>query len=179
MTVMEPTPPDPATLISWHPAFIEALQMELRAYRDVLDFRPEDPLTSGQLKIDCVVIKKAKNAVIRKNIAAIFREWNLLEYKSPEDYVSVDDFYKVYAYACLYISFKKVPVSGVTVTFVENHYPRALLEHLIKERGYKVAETGHCYRGHTSDTGNRQRQTPGGREFVAKKPERQAGSYGN
>jgi hypothetical protein len=56
--------------------------------------------------------------------------------------VSVADFYKVYAYACLYISFKKVPLSGVTVSVVENHYPQVLLEHLTKERGYKVAETG-------------------------------------
>jgi len=139
---MEPTSSDSAQLISWHPAFIEALQMELQAYEGVLEFHPEYPLTSGTLKIDCVVIKKAKDAVIRKNIAAIFREWNLLEYKSPQDYVSVENFYKVYAYACLYISFKKVPVNGVTVSFVENHYPQVLLEHLIKERGYKVAETG-------------------------------------
>jgi len=115
--------------------------MELQTYQDVLEFHPEYPLTSGTLKIDCVVIKKAKSVVIKKNIAAIFREWNLLEYKSPDDYVSVDDFYKVYAYACLYISFEKIPVSGVTVSFVENHYPQTLLEHLITERGYKVAET--------------------------------------
>ena len=76
---MEPTTPDPAQLIAWHPAFIEALQMELEEYEDALKFHPEDPLTSGQLKIDCVVIKKAKGAVITKNIAAIFREWNVLE----------------------------------------------------------------------------------------------------
>ena len=39
--------------------------------------------------------------VIKKNIAAIFREINLLEYKSPDDCVSPADFYKVYGYACL------------------------------------------------------------------------------
>jgi hypothetical protein len=139
---MEPTSPDPSKLIAWHPAFIEALQMELEAYRDVLEFHPEDPLTSAQLEIDCVVIKKAKDAVIRKNIASVFREWNIIEYKSPADYVSVADFYKIYGYACLYISFKRVPVSGVTVSFVENHYPKALFEHFTKERGYKVAESG-------------------------------------
>ena len=142
---MEQTKPDTESQhIAWHPAFIEALQMELQAYKDVLEFHAEYPLTSEPLKIDCVVIKKAKDAVIKKNIAAVFREWNLLEYKSPQDYVSVADFYKVYAYACLYISFKKIPVSGMTVSFVENHYPQALLEHLIKKRGYK------CYSMSTS-----------------------------
>jgi hypothetical protein len=126
---------------SWHPAFIEALQMELQAYRDELEFDREHPLASKPLKIDCIVIKKVKDVAINKNIAAIFRGWNLLEYKSPGDYVSVDDFYKVYAYACLYKSFEKVPVTGLTVSFVESHYPMKLLEHLEKERGYKIAET--------------------------------------
>jgi hypothetical protein len=65
-------PPDPADL-----------QMELQAYRDDLEIRPEYSLTAEPLKIDCVVIKKAKDAVIKKNIAVIFREWNLIEYKSP------------------------------------------------------------------------------------------------
>jgi len=128
--------------ISWHPAFVEALQMELLEYQDVLEFHPEYQLTSEPLRIDCVVIKKAKGVVIRKNIAAIFREWNLLEYKSPEDYVSVADFYKVYAYACLYASFNKVPITSLTISFVESHYPKKLLDHLKNERGYKVVETG-------------------------------------
>jgi len=131
----------PEDKIEWHSAFVEALQMELQAYQDVLKFDPEHPLASKPLKIDCVVIKKVKDVAIKKNIAALFRGWNLLEYKSPGDYVSVDDFYKVYAYACLYKSFEKVPVTDLTVSFVESHYPRKLLEHLEKERGYKIAET--------------------------------------
>jgi len=128
--------------ISWHPAFIEALQMELQEYQDVLEFHPEYQLTSEPLRIDCVVIKKAKDVIIKKNIAVIFREWNLLEYKDPGDYVSVADFYKVYGYACLYASFKNVPITSLTISFVESRYPRKLLDHLKNERGYKVAKTG-------------------------------------
>ncbi|MCL2043148.1 MAG: hypothetical protein FWG89_03315 [Treponema sp.] len=128
--------------IPWHPAFVEALQMELEAYRDILEFIPECQLTSEPLRIDCVVIKKAKNVVIKKNIAAIFREANLLEYKSPSDYISVADFYKVYGYACLYASLKKNPVTGLTVSFVQSRYPAKLLKHLKEVRGYKVEKTG-------------------------------------
>jgi len=62
------------TQIAWHPAFIEAIQLELEDYSDVLEFFPEYQLTSEPLRIDCVVIKKPKNVVIKKNIAAIFRE---------------------------------------------------------------------------------------------------------
>jgi len=128
--------------IPWHPAFVEALQMELQEYQDVLEFHPEYQLTSEPLRIDCVVIKKVKDVVIKKNIAVIFREWNLLEYKSPDDYVSVADFYKVYGYACLYASFSKVPITSLTVSFIESHYPHKLLDHLKNERNYSVAETG-------------------------------------
>ena len=128
------------TAIPWHPAFVEALKMELSAYQEVLDFQPEYQLTSEPLRIDCVVIKKLKNVAIKKNIAAIFREWNLIEYKSPDDYVSVNDYYKVYGYAYLYASFENVPIEKLTISFVESRYPKKLLGYLEQKRSYTVAE---------------------------------------
>ena len=126
--------------IIWHPAFVEAIKLELEDYQDSLEFYPEFQLTAAPLQIDCVVVKKKADVVIKKNIAAIFREVNLLEYKSPDDYVSVDDFYKVYGYTCLYASLEKVPVTSMTVSFVETRHPRELLVHLQKTRGYSVEE---------------------------------------
>ena len=127
--------------IPWHPAFVEAIQMELLEYQDVLEFHPECQLTAEPLRIDCVIIKKAKDAVIKKNIAVIFREWNLLEYKSPDKNLSIADFYKVYAYACLYVSFNKVPITSMTLSFIVSCCPEKLIKHLKKERHYTVAET--------------------------------------
>jgi len=126
---------------TWHPAFIEALQMELQEYEGALEFHPEYQLTAEPLRIDCIVIKKTKNIVIKKNIAVIFRGFNLLEYKSPGKSVSVADFYKVYAYACLYAYINKVPITGLTISFIESSYPQKLIKHLKNERGYKIAET--------------------------------------
>ena len=79
--------------------------------------------------------------VIEKNIAAIFSEINLLEYKSPVNYVSIDDFYKVYGYACLYAHLEKVPITKLTISFVQSHYPGKLLTHLKRIRGYIVEKT--------------------------------------
>ena len=115
---------DSNSSIAWHPAFVEAIQMELDEYRDILEFYPEYQLTSEPLRIDCVVIKKVKDVQIEKNIASIFREIKLIEYKSPDDYISVDDFYKVYAYACLYASFEKIPVT-------RGNYKTSVLELLL------------------------------------------------
>jgi len=130
-----------ATQIPWHPAFVEALQLELEDYKDVLEFHSELQLTTEPLRIDCVVIKKTKEVKIEKNIGRIFRTWNLIEYKSPDDYVSVDDFYKVYGYACIYTSLNQIPITDVTITFVESHYPRELIKHLINTRKYTVVKT--------------------------------------
>ena len=127
--------------IAWHPAFVEAIQLELDAYRDSLEFYAEYQLTAEPFKIDCVVIKKAKEVTLTKNIASIFRDVNILEYKSPDDYVSVADFYKVYAYACLYASLEKTPITGLTISFVESRYPKRLLDHLRDIRGFTVEKT--------------------------------------
>jgi len=78
--------------------------MELDEYSQDLEFISEFPLNTQPLKIDVVIIKKSRDIAIEKNIASIFRKENIIEYKSPDDYVSVDDFYKVYGYACLYSS---------------------------------------------------------------------------
>jgi hypothetical protein len=126
--------------IKWHPAFVEALQLELEQYQDILEFKPEYQLNDEPLIMDVLVVKKVKDVVIAKNIGAIFKSDNVVEYKSPEDYVSVEDFYKVYGYACFYASLKKVDIREMTLTFVETRYPQKLLEHLQKVRKYEVEE---------------------------------------
>jgi len=131
---------DALSRIAWHPAFVEALALELKAHLDILEFHPEHQLTAEPLRIDCVIVKKAKGAVIEKNIAAIFKGTNLLEYKSPGDHVSVGSFYKVYGYACLYASLRDTPVEDMTVSFVASSRPRELVKHLRDARGYAVEE---------------------------------------
>jgi hypothetical protein len=130
--------------------------MELDAYRDALDFRYQFGLTSEPLRIDCVVIRKAEGVEIKKNIAAVFRGWNIFEYKNPGGYVSVADFYQVYAYACLCASDRKIPVTDMTISFVESRYPRKLLKHLRRERGYthgcgKRPGDLYCQRRHNAE----------------------------
>jgi hypothetical protein len=113
---------------------------KLDEYSQDLQFIPEYPLNTEPLRIDVVIIKKSRDIVIEKNIASIFRKENILEYKSPDDYLSVDDFYKVYGYACLYSVLNKVEIKDMTITFVESRYPREILAHLQEERGYVVEE---------------------------------------
>jgi hypothetical protein len=126
------------TRIAWHPAFVVAFQQELERYKDALEFTAEYPLTAEPLKIDVLVIKKIKDITIDKNIAAIFKAHNIVEYKSPRSYVSIHDFNKVYGYACFYACLNKIPITDITLTFVESRQPTKLLSHLKKERGWTV-----------------------------------------
>jgi hypothetical protein len=137
---METKPQQKQKSIAWHPAFFEAIRMELDEYGKDLEFKSEHPLTREPVQIDVLIIKKPSDVQIKKNIAAIFQKVNIVEYKSPGDYVSVEGFYKVYGYACLYQSIDKEYIGRLSLTFVGSHYPRKLLAHLRDVRKYAVEE---------------------------------------
>ncbi|MDR3182318.1 MAG: hypothetical protein LBT89_05235, partial [Planctomycetaceae bacterium] len=80
--------------IAWHPAFVQAIQLELADYKDVLEYESEYQLTSEPLKIDVLIIKKRSNVVIKKNIGQIFKQCNVVEYKSPDDRFTIWDYHK-------------------------------------------------------------------------------------
>jgi hypothetical protein len=127
--------------LQWHPAFLQAIQMELFDYREYLEFKCEYNPTSEPLRIDLLIIKKPKELVINKNIARIFRTDNVVEYKSPDDYLSIKDFWKVCSYANHYAAITPgVDLADVTLTFVGSRHPRKLLSYLTNTRGYTVEE---------------------------------------
>ena len=117
--------------IQWHPAFVVALQALLIDYSDDLEYRLEHPLTTGPLRIDILVIKKRPDAVIKRQIAEIFRQENIVEYKSPTDSLSVNEFHKAFARLHLYKALTdEVDVSDLTLSFVVTSRPRDLFRHL-------------------------------------------------
>ena len=95
------------------------------------------------MQID-VLVKNEKHVKLRKNIGRIFRQYNIIEYKSPEDDLDIDDFYKTYAYACLYKSDTEtvdlIPADELTITFVCYHYPRNMLRKLEQDRKFSVEQ---------------------------------------
>jgi hypothetical protein len=127
--------------VAWHPAFFDAIRAELAAYRDALDFRSEYQLNAEPLRIDVLVIKKKKGVVIEKNIGQIFRRVNIVEYKSPDDSLAVEDFYKVCGYAYVYRALDgEAEITDMSLSFVVEAYPRKLTAHLRDMLGYGVEE---------------------------------------
>ena len=136
--------------IQWHPAFDAALQIELEAEAEYLEFEPEHLLSKKPMQID-VLVKNKKDVKIKKNIGKIFRQYNIIEYKSPDDKLNIDDFYKTYGYACLYKSetgaIDEIPATELTITFVCYHYPVKMLQKLEydKKLSIKNIESGIYY----------------------------------
>lgn len=92
------------TKLQWHPAFGAALRITLQDELQYLEMQEEYLLSKQPLQMDILIIKKLKDVPIRKTIGRIFRKHNIIEYKSPGDSLSINDFYKVYGYACIYQS---------------------------------------------------------------------------
>mgnify|MGYP002800808214 FL=1 len=139
--------------IQWHQGFSAALRITLQEEMEFLEIQEEYLLSRKPLQIDILILKKKKELTIRKAIGRIFRRYNIIEYKSPEDYLTINDFYKVYAYACVYQSntdrINEVDPRELTITFVCSHFPREMVRHLEEVRGIhtKLAEKGIYYLG--------------------------------
>ena len=129
-------------VLQWYPAFYAGLQIELADEAHHLQFESEHQLGTKPKQIDVLIIKKDSNVSIKKNIGRIFKGHNIIEYKSPEDYLSIDDFYKVYGYACFYKSdtakVDEIKAKDITISYVSKKYPYKVIRHLERELKLKV-----------------------------------------
>ena len=131
----------------WHPAFCSAMKLELKDYRDYLEYTNEYNLTSKPLQVDLLIIKKSQDVQIDTDIGRIFKSHNILEYKSPDDSLNEDSFLKVIGYACLYKADEErngeIEMEDVSVTLIRERFPRKLFRWL-REHNYQLEEK---YRG--------------------------------
>ncbi|MDO4323093.1 MAG: 3-isopropylmalate dehydrogenase [Lachnospiraceae bacterium] len=125
--------------LQWHSAFYATFRIELEDETNKVQIETEHLLGKKPMQIDLLVIKKQPDQKIEKNIGKIFRTHNIIEYKSPGDYLSINDFYKVYGYTCFYQADTEkvfeINPQELTITFVTNHYPKKMLKHIRKLRG--------------------------------------------
>ena len=130
--------------LQWHPAFYAGIQIELEEERDKLIFENEHQLSTKPLGVDVVIIKKLPGIQIQKNLGRIFRGHNIVEYKGPGDSFSIDDFYKVYGYACIYkadtAKNNEIKAEDITLTFAVTHFPREMLKEIQRTRNLQVVK---------------------------------------
>lgn len=123
----------------WHPGYIGAMEIELKANKTDLEFDDYHKLSKEPLEIDLLIIEKAKGLVIQNEIGAMFRQFNVTEYKSPGDDMNISNYVKTVGYACILKGTEshvdEIPLSELTVTLVREDYPEALFKSVESEGG--------------------------------------------
>ena len=125
--------------IEYHYGFYEAVKFCYEDFGDQMILLQEYELGDEPVRIDMLIINNG--AVLTDSLGKFFKKYNVLEYKSPEDNLSIDDFYKVQGYACLYKSSGKtvnaIPVEDLTVSIFRHIYPMKLFKEL-ERTGFKI-----------------------------------------
>lgn len=77
----------------WHPPFCASMQLELKEYKSISEYSMEYALST-----------KPQEVQIDNEIGRKFRSHNIIEYKSPNDRLSIENYLKKIGYAHLYFS---------------------------------------------------------------------------
>lgn len=159
--------------LQWHPAFCAALEVELEDVEGIR-FHREYNLSKKPLQVDIVIVDEEEGKreeflggvpsswreprggawridgegeekrKQRQGLAGILRRYNIIEYKSPDDTLSVDDFYKVTAYAGLFKSESpredEIKAGDIAVILVSSKRPLKLLKYLRDYCRMKIEE---------------------------------------
>lgn len=119
---------------AWHPAFQGALGVELRKEQRFAHMVPECLLGKEPLRIDLLLIKRDPLYQFQNEIGHLWRKYNIIEYKGPDDSLTIDAFYKVIGYACLYKGCGQrvncISAEEITVSVFVTRYPVKLFKQL-------------------------------------------------
>ena len=129
--------------ILWHSGHYAAIKLEFLENDADLTYETEHQLNHEPIRIDLLVIKKNKDIQIANELGAAFRGYNIMEYKSEEDSLSIDTVFKANAYAMLYKAYADevdgIKIDDITVTLTRLGYPRNAMKALA-EQGYAIEE---------------------------------------
>lgn len=136
--------PDSPEKIQWHPAFCAAAGLELQENIDEIQLIPEYNLSKEPIRIDLLIMKdRKKDIAIKNEIGHIMKIYNVIEYKSPEDGMTIDDFSKTLGYACLYKGYgeymNQIPFEELTISLFRDAYPREMIA-MLQQTGFEIEQ---------------------------------------
>ena len=127
--------------VEYHYGFYAAIRYDYEPAR--LSIEQEYELGEQPIRLDMLIVRRRGSRVLKDPVGRFFRDHNILEYKSPTDALSIDDFYKVQGYACIYKSLGRrvdaIPIEGMSVSIFRHAYPREMFAAL-RRRGCTVEE---------------------------------------
>lgn len=129
--------------IQWHPAFYAVLEVVKKRIMETdrverYEFISEYNLGKQPMRIDLVIREKEiagnshKKTEVDNEIFRIMKKHNIIEYKSPEDVLTIDDFFKTLAYAFLYKGsgekVNQITFEDISVSIFCSNYPKKVFE---------------------------------------------------
>ena len=118
----------------YHYGFYAVMKVCYDLLKARVTYEQEKQLGEDPIRLDFLIIKKDNDATLHDPIGEFFRAVNLFEYKSPEDGLSIDDFYKAQGYGLIYKGYDRkvneLPIEDMTMTLVRHSYPRELMRTL-------------------------------------------------
>lgn len=127
----------------FHHGFYAAMKVEYDLIKAPVTYDQEKELGEDPVRLDFLIIKKEDASQLTDPIGKFFKKVNLFEYKSPEDGLTIDDFYKAQGYGLIYKGFDRtvneLPIEQMTLTLVRHVYPRELIKTLT-ESGFEISE---------------------------------------
>ncbi len=129
--------------ISYHQGFYGAAELEFRLERAEMTFYREYNLSKEPQRIDILVVVKEPDVQIENEVGKFFKQHNVIEYKSPDDGLTIDDLFKTIGYACQYKALgetvDQIPEDQITVSLFRDTYPRRLFKAL-EESGRTITQ---------------------------------------
>jgi uncharacterized coiled-coil protein SlyX len=123
----------------YHPAFCAGMELILSEWGEALEIHKEYHLNAMPNRIDFLVVKNEDRVKSGGELGAIFRKYNLFEYKSPGQELGWSVYDLMMAYVYLFKAYEGVKEEHeFTITFVREGVPLKLMKEF-RKRGYEIA----------------------------------------
>ena len=124
----------------YHPPACASLELEFRENQEQIVFRQEYPLNTKPNTIDLLIIKE-NDVALKSGLGAIFKKYNICEYKSKKDSLNERIYYRTIAYTYLLAAYdrKVQSLDEITVTFIRQSKPVKLLKKF-SEWGFEIID---------------------------------------
>lgn len=130
----------------WHGPYFCSMRLELIHNRDGCVYDGEYLLNTQPLQIDMLARTEGETVWWMDEITAGFRKHNIIEFKSPDDDLNLDVFYKNIGYGCLYKAQEsrvdEILRTEISLTFIRERKPEKLLHELEKTYGIVQSAPG-------------------------------------
>lgn len=114
----------------WHIPFYCSYEIDFRRFKNILQIDTGYILEQSS-EIDILTVKKKKDAKIDNGIGLLYREHNIIEYKSPDNRIDMSAWLQVMGYAFLYMRLENIKsIKDILVSLMGYNYPRKLIKEL-------------------------------------------------